>query len=101
MLGVESACGINQQVISVAGLGCGNCIMSDRGGIGTVIAGDNLNVEFLTPKLDLFDGCGPEGVASGEQDSVLFILERVRKLRAGGGLAGAIYPNDRDDGDSI
>ena len=98
-LGVEAASGVHEKVTCAARLRGSDGVVRDRGGVGVVSTGDDLDFQARAPELELLDGSGTEGVAGGENDGLPLPLQQVRELRGGGGLARAVDADDGDDGE--
>ena len=81
-LGVEAAGGVDVEVVDVAGLGGGDGVVEDGGGVASVAGLDHLHAGAGGPDFQLLDGGGAKGVRGAEEDGVA--------LRAvpGGELAG-------------
>ncbi|MNN93142.1 hypothetical protein D3C81_2115330 [compost metagenome] len=58
--------------------------------------GDHRDVVALAPHLQLLDGGGAEGVAGGEHDLLAILLQLLRQLADGGGLAHAVHADHED-----
>src|SRR5438445_6287659 len=100
VLRVEPASGVDQEVTGISGLSSDNGVVGHRRGISAVFGSDDRNVNALAPKFDLFDGGGAKCVASSEEDRLLSRLEQVSKFSGGGGFAGPVHADNRDDGEA-
>ena len=62
-LGVEASGGVEEEVFVVTAAGGFVAIECDGGGVGAVMAGDNVDFKSGRPVLDLLVGGGSEGIA--------------------------------------
>src|SRR5258705_3473839 len=97
VLGVQPTGGIHEKIRNLARLRGGHGVVGNRRGISPISARDNFDVETLTPKLDLFDRCGPECIASGEEHTLTTGLNKFGELGGGRGFSSAVGSDDPDD----
>ena len=95
---MQSARGIDDQDVEVAGLRFFAGVMGDAGRIAALRVLDDLAAEPFAPDGELGDGGGAEGVAGGDHHFLAFVLAIFGELGDGGRLAGAVDAGDHDDG---
>ena len=79
------------------GLGRGDGVIDDGGGVGALVLADDVAVGALRPDLELVGRGGAEGVARAQEDLFALVAQLVRELADGGGLADAVDADDEDD----
>ncbi len=98
LLGVEAACGVDDEDVGVAGEGSFAGVEGDGAGVGVLLVFDDLDAGALGPDGELLDGGGSEGIAGGEDDFFVLGGEVGGEFGDGGGFAGAVDAGDHDDG---
>src|ERR1700722_17995276 len=91
---MQTSGGVNEQEVGLARLRRGDGIMGHGGGISPVRAGDDLNLQSLSPQFKLLDGRGTESVASGEHGGFILGLDEVGKFGAGRRFARTVNANN-------
>ncbi len=61
---------VDEQNVAAVGLGLGQGVEGEAGGVGALGAGHHRRADALAPDLELLDGGGAEGVAGGERDGL-------------------------------
>ena len=74
-----------------------DAVEDDPGGVAAFLAGDDRRADALAPDLQLLDRGGAEGVAGGEQDAIILLLQPMAELADGGRLARAVDADHQDD----
>src|SRR5205085_12261206 len=67
-----------------------------RRAVAALGSGDDGHPDPVRPDLELADRRGSEGVAGGEEDSIILLEQPMGELGDGGGLAGAVDADDQD-----
>ena len=94
---LEAAGGVDDQHV-LAGRGrLLDAVEDDSGGVAAFLAGDDRRADAVAPDLQLLDRGGAEGVAGGEQDAIILLLQPMAELADGGRLAGAVDADHQDD----
>ena len=77
---MEAAGGVDDEVVDVAGLGGGDGVVEDGGGVAALAGLDDLDAAAAGPDFELLDGGGAEGVGGAEEDGASSCLKRSASL---------------------
>ena len=92
---VEPPGGVDQQHVGVLRFRLLQRAEGEAGGIGAMLAGDELRTGAIGPDLKLLDRGGAEGVAGGHDHALAVCAELLGQLADGGGLADAVDAGDQ------
>jgi len=67
VFGVQAARGVNEEVIRLARLRGGDCVVRHGRSVRAIRAGDDFDLKACAPEFELLDGGGAKGVARSEQ----------------------------------
>ena len=71
-------------------------IVTKRGRISVVFPANHIDLKTFSPNLQLFDGCGTEGIGGSQHHGVSILLEKMRQFRRGGSFPGPIDADHQD-----
>ena len=74
-----------------------DAVEHDSGRVAAFLARDDRRADAVAPDLQLLDRGGAEGVAGGEQDAVILLLQPMAELADGRRLARAVDADHEDD----
>ena len=88
---------IYHKKVSAIGFGLGHRFKSEAGGVGPFGGRHNRNTSPVAPNLELLDSSSAECVARCDDDRFTSSAELRGELSDGGGLAGAVDADDKND----
>ena len=88
---VQTASGVDDDYISILCHRRLHRVESHGSGVGALTLLDARHAYPIRPNLQLTDGSGTEGIGSAEHDLLARLLEVVRQLADGGGLAHTVH----------
>src|SRR3984957_13973752 len=88
---MQSACGVDDQDVCCACLSGTHGIEQDGGRVPSLLGLDHLLPRTLAPNLELFDGCGAEGIGRTKQDCFSLAAEIARQFSRRCRLTGAVH----------
>ena len=95
---MQAARGVDQHGVRLGLDTFPNSVERHSGRVTALGTAHHIGADPLAPGLELVGGGGPEGIRGAEDDLALFRNEHARDLPGRGGLAGAVHPDDEDDG---
>ena len=97
-LGVQPPGGVDDDDVAAAGLGGGDGVERDRGGIAAGLRRDEVGPGPLRPRLELLAGRGPERVGGADHARAAGLAQVPGDLADRGRLAGAVHAAHEQDG---
>ncbi len=77
-------------------MGSGIRIVTKRSRISVVFPGNHFDFKTFCPNLQLFNGCGTEGIGGSQHHGVSILLEKMCQFRCGGRFPGTIDADHQD-----
>ena len=98
---MQTACGITDQHIGLAGFGCCHRIINDRCWVRALLLCDDFHPGAVCPLRQLLNCCRTEGISRCQNDLLALILQLACQLTDGSGLADTVNPNHEHYGFAV
>ena len=95
--GVQATGGVHDNDIGVTSTRGGERVENHGGGIGARFLFDHFYAGTTRPDFELLDGGRAKGVGGAEDYCCPFFFQAIREFADGGGFAGAIHSDDKQD----